>query len=389
MDEKFKQGLERDKEEVTPTAEEAKAKVVEKAGELKNKAQTTKGFPAVAVLIVLLAAAVLYSALNPSKTKSDQNAANTNSVTALIPGTDAYKQKEAAKKADEIKKLIEENVLPEGVTAEVTNVTEVGGLYKFKLALSGQEYDAYITKDQKLLFPQALDIEQIKEEKKKQEEEQQKARDAAKAEVPKADKPKVELFVMSECPYGTQVEKGILPVVKALGDKIDFQVKFVNYAMHGEKELREQMRQFCITQKEPQKYLSYLECYLGAGESDQCVGQAGLNGGEINACESGIDQQFGVMAKFADKTTWKDGQYPVFPIHDAENQQYTIEGSPTLVINGQKIIDSGRDAKNLMGFVCAGFNNAPEECKQNMSDQTPKPGFGWDGQSQDASSTCE
>lgn len=387
MDEKFKQDLESGKEEVKQTAAETKTKAEKEINELKTKVQEKKNFPVVAVIILLLAAAILYSALNSGK-KEGQNA-NPNSVTAMIPGTDAYKQKEATKKADEIKKVIEANVLPEGMTAEVKDVTEVAGLYKFKLGLSGQEYDAYITKDQKLLFPQALDIDKMKEEKQKQEEAQQKARDEEKTKLPKADKPKVELFVMSECPYSTQIEKGILPVVKALGDKIDFQVKFVNYAMHGEKELREEMRQFCINQKEPQKYLAYLECYLGAGESDKCVGQAGLNAADIQACEGGIDQQFGVMAKFADKATWKDGQYPVFPIHEPENKQYGIEGSPTLVINGYKITDAGRDAKNLMGFVCAGFNNAPDACNQSMSDKAPKPGFGWDGESQDGSSTCQ
>lgn len=51
---------------------------------------------------------------------------------------------------------------------------------------------------------------------------------------------------MSHCPYGLQMEKGIIPVVETLGDSIDFQVKFCDYAMHGQTELDEQVLQYCI-----------------------------------------------------------------------------------------------------------------------------------------------
>ena len=43
--------------------------------------------------------------------------------------------------------------------------------------------------------------------------------------VPKSDKPLVELFVMAYCPYGTQAEKGLIPVIELLGDKIDASIK--------------------------------------------------------------------------------------------------------------------------------------------------------------------
>jgi len=49
---------------------------------------------------------------------------------------------------------------------------------------------------------------------------------------------------MSYCPYGTQIEKGILPVINALGNKIKFSLKFVDYAMHGKKEIDENSRQY-------------------------------------------------------------------------------------------------------------------------------------------------
>ena len=79
-------------------------------------------------------------------------------------------------------------------------------------------------------------------------------------QLQKSDKPVVELFVMSHCPYGTQTEKGILPVVNLLEDKIDFSVKFVYYAMHGETELQEQTRQYCIQKERSEERRVGKEC---------------------------------------------------------------------------------------------------------------------------------
>lgn len=66
--------------------------------------------------------------------------------------------------------------------------------------------------------------------------------------APKSDKPTVQLFVMSYCPYGLQEEKGLIPAVQALGNKINFKLEFVSYSMHGQKEVNENLLQYCIDQ---------------------------------------------------------------------------------------------------------------------------------------------
>ncbi len=45
--------------------------------------------------------------------------------------------------------------------------------------------------------------------------------------VEKSARPKVEMFVMSFCPYGNQIEDSFLPVVKLLGDKVDWQPHYI------------------------------------------------------------------------------------------------------------------------------------------------------------------
>lgn len=196
----------------------------------------------------------------------------------------------------------------------------------------------------------------------------------------KSDKPKVELFVMSYCPYGTQIEKGILPVFQLLGKKIDASIKFVYYAMHGEKELTENTLQYCIQSKQPDKYYAYLACFLNSGDSGACVKSTGLDSAKLTACTNSADKQFKITALFNDKTTWlkdQSGQpsFPVYNVNLADNEKYNVGGSPTLIVNGEEI-SSERDAASLLKVVCSAFKTAPAECSQSLDSATPAPGFG-------------
>ena len=50
------------------------------------------------------------------------------------------------------------------------------------------------------------------------------AKEAAKAKPSAA---KLEMFVMSQCPYGVQVENAVAPVKKQLGDKLDVSIHYI------------------------------------------------------------------------------------------------------------------------------------------------------------------
>jgi len=100
----------------------------------------------------------------------------------------------------------------------------------------------------------------------------------------KTDKPKVELFVMAYCPYGTQAEKWILGVSKLLKGKIDFSVKFVNYDMHWPKSVAEDTLQHCIQKVEPTKYDNYLTCFLAKWDTKNCKVKAKLDMNKENVC---------------------------------------------------------------------------------------------------------
>jgi len=193
--------------------------------------------------------------------------------------------------------------------------------------------------------------------------------------VTKSDKPVVELFIMSYCPYGLQMQKAYSPVMKLLGGKADISVKFVAYAMHGQKELEENTRQYCIANEQKDKYLAYVDCFTTSGDYQACMGSTGVSESKLNTCVDKTNKSFGTMDKFKDQSTWLSGQYPVYPVHQSLNDKYGVQGSPTLVVNGAQV-EAGRSPEAIKQVVCASFNNPPSECSQTLSSAQASPGFG-------------
>lgn len=283
---------------------------------------------------------------------------------------------------DEIKTKLEtfinENLMQPGSEAKVTEVTLENGLYKTVLDVgTGQPLDAYMTKDGKMFFPDAINLEETIEKIKAMKKQQEEAAAKTSAEAPKSAVPVVELFAMSYCPYGTQAEKGILPVVNLLKNKINFSLKFVSYAMHGEKELNENLRQYCIQKQAPAKLSSYLNCFLKKGEGTEvaCMAAAGVSSQTVNACMNETDAQFKVKEKFNDKSSWKNGQFPPFDVQKADNEKYGVGGSPVLIINGTEISTSSRDSASYLKAICSAFTTEPKECQTKLSTTAPAAGF--------------
>lgn len=201
-------------------------------------------------------------------------------------------------------------------------------------------------------------------------------------EVPKTSKPKVELFIMSYCPYGLQMQKAYLPVYDLLKNKADMSVKFVNYAMHGKMEVDENTRQYCIQKDQPSKLSAYLNCFFSAGRNDgseadynSCLTSAKVDKKALSNCIQSADKQFGITAKYDDRSSWLSGQFPIYPINDKENNEYGVQGSPTLIINGVQS-EVNRTPEAVKEAICAAFDNPPAECGQSLSTTSFQAGFG-------------
>ncbi len=297
----------------------------------------------------------------------------------------------------QIKDFIEKYLLSRKIPVEVKGASVKDGLYYLDISLAGQSQPLYLSLNGRKLAFGVITLDEYKKivaANKKQ---------TAVSPEKKTDKPKVELFVMSYCPYGTQIEKGILPVLDLLKGKIDAQIKFVDYAMHGKKELDENLRQHCLQKQSPEKFTDYLKCFLEEGNAKKCLAEIKLNENdktpaswfqkiinwfkslfhlgksengqaELEQCIRETDKQFTVSKDYNDKSTW-NGRFPGFKIDREDNKKYNVQGSPTLIINGERIT-TGRDPQSLLKAICSGFKNPPKECQTKLSNQTPSPGFG-------------
>lgn len=182
----------------------------------------------------------------------------------------------------------------------------------------------------------------------------------------KSDRPKVELFVMSYCPYGAQMEKAMIPVQALLGGKADIYVKFVSYSLHGAKEVQENVRQYCINRDSPDKYWAYLSCFLEDGNANRCMANQSIDEASVASCMSSVYSQYGISDSSSS-----------FPIYAAENSQYGVQGSPTLVVNGA-VVQPDRSPEAVKQAICAAFNTPPAECSTALSSTSTTPGFGYE-----------
>lgn len=285
---------------------------------------------------------------------------------------------------DQIGQKVVDFAESQGAESTLVSVTEESGLYKVILAIEGEEVPVYVTKDGKNLVPGLVPMEM------EQTVTGDVVDNSAPLEIPKSNKPKVEAFVMSHCPYGTQIEKGLIPVANLLGDKIDFQLKFVYYAMHpGSGEVQEQLNQYCIQEEQNDKFIDYLTCFLDKGDGAGCVKSIGIDETKLAACVEEADERYNISENLNDESKWLSGRFPLFNIHAEDNAKYGIGGSPSLVINGVLAEGVGRDSASLLDVICSSFEVAPEECNTELSSASPSPGFGFSTTSGSATTaTC-
>ncbi|MFH1271206.1 MAG: hypothetical protein ABII03_06260 [Nanoarchaeota archaeon] len=259
----------------------------------------------------------------------------------------------------------------QGAGAELIDVVKDGEFYKVTLSLNGQETPVLVTKDGNnivQLIPISTSDYDTQPEPK---------------DVPKSDKPKVELYVYTYCPYGTQMEKAMIPVVDLLGDKIDFKIRQIG-AMHGEYEKIEAERQLCIEKEYPDKFLDYVLEFALNTDIGSCNGDATCLAPKLNALFTSL----GIDSAKITSCISSEGE----KLYNAEVKNAGNKGSPTIIINGVEIQSfprlSDRYPEKVKEVICNAFNNIPSECSKVLSTESPSAGFGSGTSSSASSGSC-
>ena len=242
--------------------------------------------------------------------------------------------------------------------SEVTliEVNDDGDFYEVIIEFEEQEMSIYVTKDGARYTSNLIPLVSMEDDG-----------EAQLLDIPKSDKPEVELFIMTHCPYGTQAEKGLIPVIETLGENIDATIRFVHYFMH-EPEETETPREICIREEQSEKWLDYLRCFLEDGDADRCLLETSIDKSALDDC---IDNR-------------AEGYYAE---DSGLSEDYGVQGSPTLIINGQ-IVSSSRSPAAYLATICQAFNDVPSECEETLSSTTPSPMWGWDASGVSTEDQC-
>jgi len=279
--------------------------------------------------------------------------------------------------------FINKNLLPQNSKASLIEATrEKSGVYRIKFKIDNQEFESYISPDGSLLFPSAIEIVE------KKEKETSSSPQKRGEEIPKKKVAEMKVFVMSYCPFGIQFQKALIPVYKLLGKKAEISIHFVDYAMHGKKEVDENLRQYCLQKQDKKKYFSYLECFTKSGDSEKCLKEVKVDKVSLEKCIKETNRKFGVMKDYEDKSTWINGRFPRFKVEEDLNKKFNVSGSPTVVLNDKVIEVNPRSPENIKEIICQGFEKPPKECDKTLSDAVPQPGFG-EGTSSSSGGSCK
>jgi predicted DsbA family dithiol-disulfide isomerase len=129
----------------------------------------------------------------------------------------------------------------------------------------------------------------------------------AQHQVPEETKVPLDLYVMSQCPWGVKAENVIIPAVKSLGPLVAFHLHFIAKeqpspdgdpakvtftALHGAPEVQENIRQLCAKRHFPETYLDYI-VERNANVQDpnwqQAASKAGLDPQVLEQCAAGAE----------------------------------------------------------------------------------------------------
>ena len=260
--------------------------------------------------------------------------------------------------SDKVIAYINTNLVSPGQTATLVNITENNDIYTIWSRYQGRDLPIYATRDCTLLFTTAINMNA-----------------AAATPVPtqlpkKSDRPVVDLYVMSFCPYGTQAETVMRPVVDLLGTKADISVRYITTvngetvdsvdSLDGPAEAKEDLIQLCIMKSSPDKYWNYLKAF-----NDQCY-PVWQNASRLDLCRKNVTATLGFdLPKIEACANGAEG-LTLAEMDAAESDADGAGASPTLIINGVKYTGA-RTPEAFKQAICSSFNAAPSECNTTLS----------------------
>lgn len=273
---------------------------------------------------------------------------------------------------EKVVKYINDNGLA-GSTASLVSVSRAEGLIKVKIKISGTEYDSYVTTNGNLFFPQGYELNP-KEDKNATSTPDATVGQTAEeilASIKKSDKPMLEAFIVSRCPFGLQMQRMMADAIEkapALAQSVKA-VYIGNVsadgktieAMHGAEEAKENLRQICIREEQPTKYWPYVACQMKAtGTETSCEKSTGVNSTMLNTCISTPSKGVAYAKKDFDAANALGATAsPTLALNGAVVEEFTADNSP--------VFGSSRSSDEVKTAICKASTTEPSFCTQTLN----------------------
>jgi len=279
---------------------------------------------------------------------------------------------------------INKNLVQSG-SVSLLSVNEMSGVYEVVTSYQGQNISVYVTKDGKYLVIGSGTFDMTQEVS---------TTPASTQEIPKTDKPTLDLYVWAECPYGKQAETLVKPVYDLLKNKVDFNLIFIgpvtdnkdvaakscfdgqgkstedavkaccnsyningktiySCGLHGNAEALESERQACVLKEYGKDNLwRYLVEFDSSGDVAKAITAAGADANKISSCMSSY------------------GWFDILSDNSATANKNGIQGSESILLNGVKLSPANYrwSPEKLKSLICSGFVTQPSECSQTLSE---------------------
>lgn len=171
---------------------------------------------------------------------------------------------------------------------------------------------------------------------------------------------RLDVFVMSDCPYGNMAELAVAEVVDAFGKNIDLHINYIASknsdgtfdSLHGEYEAKEDKIELCVNHYYPAKTLSFVNCMnnkdsIKTADWTECAKENNINSSTISKCADGAEGTY----LLTENIKIADGM--------------GISASPTWIVNN-KYEGYGLDAETIKELFCQ-YNSGLAACSQTLS----------------------
>ena len=158
-------------------------------------------------------------------------------------------------------------------------------------------------------------------------------------------KKNIQVFIMSDCPYGKKAVEALYEAKKNFGSEMSFDIHYIASdnsdgtfnSLHGAYEAEEDIRQVCVRNISPDKFLDYTNCRS----------LEGIRGTDYKKCAV----QFGIDLKTLDTCTTGDQGKQLFRDDIKIAEGLGIGASPTWLANNRYEF-SGIDAETVKQNFC-------------------------------------